>query len=79
MNRQAKFNVAPTIELTTNEIKESRKEYADDILQSRRGSTASLEYIKKYGTKGFTKEELKGARNVWTENQPYVDITERFK
>ena len=68
-----------TIELTTGDIKESRKQFEADILQRQRGDTPSLEYIKKYGTKGFTKEELKEARNVWTENKAYVDKTERYK
>lgn len=68
---QRKVSIRETIELTTNEIKEERERYHDDILQRYRGSTPSLEYIKKYGEKGFTKEEVKSAKNVWNENRYY--------
>lgn len=71
------YKVGETIEITTSTIKESRKEYAADILQRKRGDTPSLEYIQKYGTKGFTKEEVKNARNVW--GSYYQDKFERAK
>ena len=75
--REVQINSA--IEITTNEIKEERKQYAQDIIQRYRGPTPSLEYIKKYGTKGFTKDEVKEAKNVWSENNYYTDKTERGK
>jgi len=70
--RQRALSIKDTIEITTDEIKQDREKYADDILQRQRGSTPSLEYIKKYGAEGFTKEEVKAARNVWTENNYYT-------
>ncbi len=66
------------IELTTSDIKDSRKEFQKDILQRWRGDTPSLEYIKEYGGKGFSREELKKARNVNEENF-YVNKEERLK
>lgn len=75
---QKKYKAPVTIEVTTNHIREERKEYSRDILQRYRGNTPSLEYIKQYGTNGFTKEEIKQARNVWTEDQPYVDKHEKI-
>lgn len=59
-------------------MKEERKAYAPDILQRYRGNTPSLEYIKRYGTFGFTKQELRDARNVNTD-LGYGDKTERFR
>jgi len=73
---QSKYKVKETIEVTTDEIKEARVEFADDTLQRYRGSTASLEFIKKYGTKGFTEEEIREARNV--EEGFYQDKEERY-
>lgn len=70
---QRQYSVKEAIEITTSEIKESRKEYSKDILQRMRGDTPSKEYIKAYGTKGFSREELKRAKNVWTENKFYKD------
>ena len=75
---QRKYSVRETIEITTGEIREDRKKYMKDILQRQRGSTPSLEYIKAYGTKGFTKEQVKAARNVWG-NDYYQDKSERFE
>lgn len=76
--KQRAYKVKETIEVTTTEIRESRKEYAPDILQRYRGDTPSLEYIKQYGTKGFSREEVKQARNVWTEDKFYVDKEEKL-
>lgn len=50
----------------------ARKEYRDDTLQRFRGGTPSLEYISKYGVGGFSREEVKNARNVCEEDY-YVD------
>lgn len=71
--KSKKYNIGETIEVSTSEIKESRKEYSKDILQPRRGDTVSKEYIKAYGTKNFTREEIRGAKNVWTENSFYKE------
>ncbi len=63
--KQKRFKVGETIENTTEEIKESRKAYAPDILQRYRGDTANKKYIKKYGSKGFTPEQVKSAKDVY--------------
>lgn len=67
------------IELTTSEIKEERKQYKEDILQSRRSGQLSKEFVTKYPQKAqemvkegtATREEIKNAKNVWTENDYY--------
>ena len=69
--KQRSAQIKETIELTTEGIKQDRKKYHDDIIQPYRGGTVSKEYIKKYGDKRFTKEEIKGAKNVWQENTYY--------
>lgn len=63
--RQAKYDAGETIEITTEGIREERKAYAPDIIQRYRGHTANKKYIKKYGTKGFSKEEVKNAKDVY--------------
>lgn len=73
IRRQRTYQAKETIEITTGEIKESRKKYKDDILQKFRGDTASKEYISLYGSAGLTKEQIKNARNVWTENSYYKE------
>lgn len=79
IKKQAKATVRETIELTTEDIKEDRKKFSEDIIQRYRGNVPSLEYIKKYGTKGFNKEELRQAKNVWRENNYYSDDHERYE
>ena len=63
--RQKKYKVGEAIELTTDEIREDRKKYSTDIVQRYRGDTANKKYIKKYGTKGFTEEQVKNAKDVY--------------
>ncbi len=55
------------IELTTQEIKDSRKEFEPDIVQPWREGELSKEYLQRHGTKYIkaTPEEIKNARNVW--------------
>ena len=65
------------IEITTEDIRIGRKEFKPDIYQRYRGDTASLEYINTYGTKGFTREEVKRARNV-NEEEFYVNKEEKY-
>ncbi len=65
IKRQRKYKTGETIEITTSEIKESRKQYADDIQQRFRGGTANKRYIKQYGTAGFTEEQVKNAKDVY--------------
>lgn len=60
-------------ELTTDFIKNQRKEYKDDMLQPWREGILSKEYIQTHGTKGIkvTSQEIAKARNVW--NDYYED------
>lgn len=57
------------IEVTTNDIKQQRQEYAKSIVQPWRDGYLSKEYLDVHGTKGIkvTPEEVKSAQNVWTE------------
>lgn len=70
-DRHRKEAIKETIELTTDNIREERKAYHDDIVQKYRGHVASREYIRRYGKKGFTPEEVKNAKEVWHENNYY--------
>ena len=59
------------IEFTTEDIKQQRVDYADDILQPYRSGEVSKKYIQKYGTKGIevTEKEIKKAidnPDVWS-------------
>lgn len=54
-------------EFTTEQIKEDRKKYFNSMVQPWRGGVASQEYIDAHGTKNFTKEEIKGAKEVWSD------------
>jgi len=64
-----------TVEVTTQEIKDSRVKYKNEIIQPYREGQLSKEYIKQYGTKGVkaTKQEIKNAKNVWDENSYYKE------
>lgn len=65
LKKQRSYRAKEAIEITTEEIRESRKEYAPDIMQRYRGHVANKKYIKQYGTKGFTEEEIKSAKDVY--------------
>lgn len=58
-------------EFTTESIKQSRKEFADDILQSSRDGVLSRERLEKYGTRGIkvTPEQVKNAEYVWNDRE----------
>lgn len=80
IDKQRKLpKLGETIELTTDEIREDRKIYSSDILQSRRGGQLSKEFVKQYPDKvnamikegTATREEVKNAQNVWIENDYY--------
>lgn len=64
-----------TAELTSNEIKEERKLYADDIEQPWREGVLNKRYYEKYGTAGIkaTQADIKNAKDVWDENHFYKD------
>lgn len=56
------------LDLVPDEIKESRKKYAKDILQPHREGYASREYIEAYPDRAkdiFTDKERRTAKNVW--------------
>ena len=55
------------VEFTSEEIKEQRKQFRDEIIQPFRSNEPSKEYIDKYGYKsiGLTKEQADKAKNVW--------------
>ncbi len=61
------------VEFTTEEIKEQRNTFADDILQPYREGELSKEYLEKYGTKSIkaTPQEIKKAKNVWRGDTSY--------
>lgn len=59
-----------SIEFIPDRIKEDRKSHAKSMLQPWRGGVASSEYIKAFGTKNFTKEEVRKAKPVWKEILP---------
>lgn len=62
VNKSKKYKAGMAIELTTDAIREDRNKYRTDIEQRYDGFTPNLNYIKKYGTKGFSPEELKKAK-----------------
>lgn len=74
--RQKTFNAGETIEITTSDIKEDRKKYENDIQQRYEGDTANLNYINKYGTKGYTPQELEKAKAAHTTY--YRDSHEKY-
>jgi hypothetical protein len=64
------------IEFTTDDIKQQRKEFADDIIQPHRKGRLSKEWLDKYGRKsalnhGFSEKEIREARNVWNGDTTY--------
>ena len=62
-------------EWTSEEIKENRKAYADDIIQPYRAGELSKEYIDKYGAKSIkaSKSEIKKAGYTWQEDKYYKE------
>lgn len=68
--RQPSIERFDSVEFITDSIKTQRKEFGKDIVQPHRKGELSKEYVDAYGAqsaldKGFTKEEVKRARNVW--------------
>ena len=70
-----------TAEITTEGIREDRKKYSDDIIQSWRDSHLSKEYVKKYPDRvkkmveegNVTQGEVNSAKNVWDDLHYYKD------
>lgn len=71
IDKNKKYKAKTAIEIVTEEIKEGRKEFKDDIRQRYRGHTANKAFIEQYGTKGFTEEEVRNARYVDDDSQFY--------
>lgn len=69
------------VEMTSVEIKDDRKKYSTDILQSWRDSNLSKEYVKKYPERvklmvkegNVTQSEVNSAKNVWDDLHYYKD------
>jgi hypothetical protein len=67
------------IEVTTDAIKDDRKKFNKDIIQSFRDKQLSKEYVKAYPSKvkemlkekHITEQEVKEAKEVWHENHYY--------
>ena len=64
------------IDFTSEDIKQQRVDYADDIIQPYRSGDVSKKYIQKYGTKGIevTEKEIKKAMDgpdVWSRDDTY--------
>jgi len=66
---------SPKQELTTDAIKNDRKEFKKDIYQPFRGGEVSKEYLDANGRDGIkvTDEEVKNARNLWGDGEYYQD------
>lgn len=62
-------------EFVPDSLKQSRKEYAKDILQSSRDGVLSQERLDAYGTRGLkvTPEQIKNARYIWNDIKPYKE------
>lgn len=65
------------IEITTQPIKDSRKEYAKSIVQPFREGELSKEYLQAHGTKGIsvTDKQVKNAKNVWPETIKNIEMS----
>lgn len=63
------------VEFTLDSVKQSRKEYARDIIQSSRDGVLSKERLDAYGTRGLkvTPEQVKNAKYVWNDIKPYTE------
>lgn len=67
-------------EFTTNQIKEDRLTYANDMLQSHRGGELSREFLEAHPNRAkqmirdgaITKEEVKKSKYVWHKDVPGV-------
>jgi hypothetical protein len=68
-----KMKVNKQVEFTSEDIKEKRKEFADDIIQPFRKGVLSKEYIELHGAKNIqaTPEEVKKAKYVWKDEKYY--------
>jgi hypothetical protein len=61
------------LEYMPQRIKEDRKKNFNSMLQSRRDGILSREYIDAYGPQEFKPEEVKKAKNVWSDVPGWSD------
>lgn len=71
--QKQRMKISKSIEFTSSEIKEQRKQYADHLIQPFYKGELSKEYIEKYGTKNIkvTDAEVKKAKKVWRDESYY--------
>lgn len=65
-------------EITSETIKQGRKEYWGDIHGAHRKGKASREFLEKFGKEamkrqGFSDKEIKDADYVWNDDKPYKE------
>ena len=67
IERQRRNASPDPVEFTSDEIKNDRIKYADDILQPFRQGELSKEYVDKHGANNLdvTEAEIKKAKKVW--------------
>lgn len=75
---QEKETIKPNnqVEFTSENIKEQRKQYFDDIHGAHRSGVASKEFKERWGEdamkrQGFTEQEIKNAKYVWRDDSYY--------
>lgn len=59
------YKPSPSKEWIPQRIKDQRNENAKTLLQPWREDVPSTEFIEAYGSKNFTKDEVKKAKKVW--------------
>ena len=74
--RNSQSSPGSYVEFTSEDIKQQRVDYADDIIQPYRSGEVSKRYIQKYGTKGIevTEKEIKQAMDkpdIWSGDDTY--------
>jgi len=71
--RKSSGKLSKQIEFTSQDIKDQRKQFANDIIQPFREGHVSKEYVEVYGTKHIdvSKNELKNLKNTWLEEKYY--------
>lgn len=67
------------VEFINRAIKEQRTAYLNDFLPMHNRGELSKEWVEKYGEKkalqhGFSKKEIKKARNVWNSEKYYKEV-----
>lgn len=69
------FKPLPYPEITTDSIREQRREYNKDIIQPYRDGVLSKEFLEEYGTNGIqvTEKEIKDAKYVWQDSKGWWD------